>query len=91
MNHITTSTGERITRTAYDFRIRKAKEMKRYSFINQHGDVYCEECGANESSIIYCSHDIPVSECIKNGYSEKAYAISNITLRCKDCHKKKTS
>lgn len=88
MNYITLSTGERITRKAYDNRITAAKKQKIDEFIEENGYVYCEICERNDCKPVDCSHDKSVDWCIKNGCPELAYDIDNITLRGRDCHKK---
>ena len=89
MNNITLSTGERITRSTFDFRIRKAKKQKIDKMIEEFGFIFCEDCEQNNCKPVDCSHEIPVSECLKSGKPELAYDINNIIMRGRECHRKK--
>ena len=88
MNHITTSTGERITRSAFDARIRRAKAVKLRNFEDDHGHLFCEQCGKNEKACgkLDCAHIVSVDKCIKNGTPELAYDIRNLKLLCRQHH-----
>ena len=87
MNTFKTSKGERITKGKIDRNIRYAKALKIREFKNDHGYVYCEDCGSN-NGLIDCSHDISVNEAQNTGRTELAWDVNNITLRCRECHKK---
>jgi hypothetical protein len=83
---ITLSDGSKISRSVFDKRISNAKKLKLEQFFEANGYYYCEECVKNECKPIDCSHDVPVSECIKRGTPELAYDVDNITLRGRKCH-----
>lgn len=89
MNHYTTSTGERVSQSQIDERIRKAKAKKLQLFFDENGYICCEECNKNDCKPIDCSHDISVDECKKIGKVELSWDVDNITLRGRKCHKKK--
>nr|WP_299067125.1 hypothetical protein [uncultured Allomuricauda sp.] len=85
------SNGERIDKSIIDQRVRKAKEKKIQIVLDEHGYIFCEEvgCGKNTNcgEPIDCSHDISVDDCQKMGCTELAWEISNITMRCRTCHR----
>jgi hypothetical protein len=87
MNTYETSRGERIPKGKIDRNIRYAKAQKIRLFKNDHGWEYCEDCGSNQGPID-CSHDISVNECQNSGRTELSWDVKNITLRCRDCHRK---
>ena len=82
------SNGERVLKTVIDARVKKAKEQKLEKFIDDNGYPYCEDCERNDCKPIDCSHDISVDQCQKQGMSELAWDINNITLRGRACHRK---
>lgn len=83
-----TSSGERIDKKEIDKRVRKAKEQKIGEFIDEHGYIFCEECGINahQGIPIDCSHTISVKECQESGRTELAWDINNIRMLCRKCH-----
>lgn len=86
-NTYSTSTGERLTRSQIESRIRTAKAQKIDHFTFEHGYVFCEECGINASNArIDCSHTISVKECLETGRAELSYDIDNVRLLCRECH-----
>ena len=87
-NSYQTSSGERILKTVIDARVREAKAEKIEQMIDEHGYVFCEDCKQNACKPIDCSHDISVDQCQKQGMSESAYDVSNITMRGRPCHRK---
>jgi len=87
VNTYQTSDGERIKKSVIDGRIRKAKEQKLTDMKDEHGYVFCENC-CMSSDILDCSHDIPVKECQEEGKSELAWDVKNITIRCRQCHRR---
>lgn len=87
MTTIKLKDGTRITREQFDKRIHNAKKLKIEIFLNDEGYLVCEDCRQNDCKPIDCSHDVPVSECIKSGHPELAYDVKNITLRGRLCHK----
>lgn len=88
MNHYFTSTGERVSKSTIDRRIREAKQRKINQMIEDYGYIFCEDCQQNDCVPVDCSHNISVDECQKTRRTELAWDISNITMRCRICHKK---
>lgn len=88
MNHYRCSDGTKVTKSHIDREIRKAKKRKIADMLFETGYIFCEDCTASSGVYIDCSHDISVDECQKSGRSELAWDVNNITLRCRDCHKK---
>lgn len=88
MNHYKTSSGEKISKSTIDYRIREAKKKKIDLMLDMYGYIFCEECNINANSGMYidCSHDISVDDCQKNGMTELAWDVDNITMRCRKCH-----
>ena len=88
-NTYQTSTGERITKSQIDARIKKAKaivldnQMKDYSY------NFCEVCQRSSGVRLDCSHIVSVDECQKSGFTEKAWQVSNIEVLCRKCHQKR--
>lgn len=83
------SNGERVLKSEIDARVRQAKQKKIDQMIEEYGYVFCEECGVNTSSgPIDCSHDVSVDKCQREGKSELAWDVNNITMRCRRCHQK---
>jgi len=90
MNTYSTDNGERFTTSQIESKVRKAKEEKINGFIDEHGYVFCEECGVNSSNTrIDCSHDISVKKAKETGQSQQCYNVKNITLLCRRCHQLK--
>jgi len=88
MNYLTTSTGERISRTTFDNRIREAKRKKLLEQVEIHGYNFCTRCERNDCLPIDVSHIISVDKCIKKGIIELAYDLNNLQILGRDCHKK---
>jgi len=88
MNHFYTSSGERVSKSTIDSRVRKAKQAKLQRQLNENGYNFCEECDISTGTYLDCSHDESVDNCQKNGYCEKAWDVNNITIRCRECHQK---
>lgn len=91
------SDGTVLTSVEINRRIRKAKQQKIDSMMDEHGHVFCEDCkdfglpkGAipMELKIIDCSHNISVDEAKKSRKSELAYEVNNIRMRCRVHHRK---
>lgn len=90
MNFYKTSSGEYISKSIIDRKIREAKQKKISEMTEKYGYLFCEECHRNASTGIPldCSHNIPVGECEKIGRSELSWDVNNITIRCRMCHNK---
>lgn len=86
MNHFRTSDGDKVTKAEIDRNVRKAKAQKLANYTEEHGYIFCEDCGRNDCLPVDCSHDISVSECQNSGRSELAWDVENITLRGRKCH-----
>ncbi len=84
MNHYYTSTGDRISQATLDRRIRRAKQVKKERL---EGD-FCEECGAC-GVVLDMSHDMSIQDAKNARMVELCYDVENLSLICRDCHKKK--
>lgn len=83
------SDGAKVTKSVIDARVTLAKKEKITNMLDEHGYVFCEECGVNSmSGPIDCSHDVSVDQCQKKGMSELSWDVNNITMRCRKCHQK---
>jgi len=87
MGSYKTSSGERLQKSVIDSRVRKAKKQKINNQLEEFGFNFCEECDKSSGVYLDCSHDISVDKCQKEGRSELAYDVNNITIRCRECHK----
>jgi len=87
MNYLTTSAGERISRSVFDSRIARAKTKKKKEQFDNEGFNFCEICEQNDCFPVDVSHDISVDKCIKMGTPELAYDLRNMTMRGRNCHK----
>ncbi len=88
MGSYSDSEGNRWTQQQIDRKVRQAKEQKLNEFFNTHGYYVCEDCCRNDCKPIDCSHDISVDKCKKDGKTELAWDVENITLRGRRCHMK---
>jgi len=88
MNHYFTSTGERVSKSVIDSRVRKAKAQKIESMIDEYGYVFCEDCRRNDCKPVDCSHDISVKKCQEERMVQFAWDVDNITMRGRRCHQK---
>jgi 5-methylcytosine-specific restriction endonuclease McrA len=84
------SNGEKVTKSFVDRKVREAKKEKLDQQLEEHGYNFCEEpeCGRSGGTYLDCSHDVSVDKCQKEGMTELAWDINNITIRCRECHKK---
>lgn len=85
-NKIKTSSGEVMSRSEFDNRIRRAKAKKIQIMLDKYGYIFCEDCNKNSCKPIDCSHDKSVKSCIEDGVAELAYSVKNITMRGRECH-----
>jgi Fe2+ or Zn2+ uptake regulation protein len=88
MGNYITSNGIRVSQGVIDNRIRLAKERKLEQFRREHGFIFCEDCGISSGTYFDCSHDISVKKCKEQGRTELAWDVDNITIRCRECHRK---
>ena len=80
-----TSTGERLSKTTIDNRIRQAKATFK-ALKESEGINYCEGCGTNQDRID-CSHIVSVNDCQNDGMAEFAFDIRNLSFDCRSkCH-----
>ena len=88
MNSYSTSLGDRVTKKIIDRNIRYAKQQKQREFKNEHGYIFCEDCGKNKNAagIIDPSHTISVKYAQETGRTELAWEVKNIPYRCRSCH-----
>ncbi len=88
MNTYSTSTGQRLTRSQIESRIRKAKANVINDQLINYGYNFCKWCGRSTGTYLDCAHTIPVSKCLNSGQAELAYDEENIQVLCRECHKK---
>ncbi len=88
MNYYKTSDGTKVSKSIIDSRIRKAKAEKLEQFYEEHEYYFCEDCKKNDCVPIDCSHDLSVDQCQKQGKTELAWDVGNLTLRGRNCHVK---
>jgi len=89
MNFYKTSTGERVSKSVIDRKVRQAKEAKLEKQFLEDGYNHCEECGQSTGTYFDCAHIISVDECQKSGRSELSWDENNINILCRRCHQKK--
>lgn len=89
MGTYSTSTGERLTKSVIDRRIREAKAKLIDQQLLEYGYNFCVDCLASSGVRLDCSHEISVDECQKSGRAELAYDVNNMKIRCRTCHQKK--
>lgn len=80
------SNGDFIKKSVIDARVRKAKEQKVNSQLEEFGYSFCESCGISSGTYLDCSHTESVKSCQENGRSEKAYSVDNLRILCRTCH-----
>ncbi len=85
-NTYSTSTGERLTRTQIEWKIRKAKEQVLRKQREVYGYNFCSVCMRNDCVPIDCSHDISVKTCLEQGKAELAWDVNNIKPTGRRCH-----
>ena len=88
MNYYFTSSGERVSKSVIDRRVREAKETKINQMLDKYGFIFCEDCKRNDCKPVDCSHDISVKECQESRRTELAWDVNNITMRGRACHRK---
>lgn len=89
MNYFTTSTGEKVSKSIIDYRVRKAKAKVLQDQLDEHGYNFCVVCGRNDCKPIDCSHDVSVNDCQNSGRCELAWDTNNIKPTGRPCHKLK--
>ena len=86
MNYYRTSTGDKISKTAIDAKVKVAKQSALDEQFDEYGYNFCIECLQSGGVYLDCSHTISVNEAQKSGRSELAYDPNNIRVRCRACH-----
>lgn len=89
MNKYRLSSGEFISKSSLDNKVRKAKEEKLNQHFDEHGYYFCTTCEKNTCIPITCAHIISVDECQKTGSAELAWDLDNIVIEGMKCHKKR--
>lgn len=84
-NTFYTSDGIGVSKPAIDQRVRRAKAQVLEDQRTEYGYNFCEDCGIAIGRLD-CSHDISVDQCQKQGKTELAWDIENITIRCRLDH-----
>ena len=87
MNRYKCSDGSWITKAGIDRKVKDAKRQVLQSQIDNWGYNFCEDCKRSSGVVFTCAHETSVNECQKNGHSERSFDISNIKIKCLDCHK----
>ncbi len=87
-NTYTTSSGERVSKSTIDSRVREAKEQNLYNQMLEFGYNFCEKCHRSSGVRLDNAHIVSVDDCQKQGCSEKAYDVDNIQVLCRGCHEK---
>ena len=88
MNTYQTSSGERFKKSVIDNKIKKAKADKLEAQIDEHGYNFCEDCERSTGTYLDCSHNVSVKEAQETGQAELGWDVNNITIRCRECHRK---
>lgn len=90
MNTYSTSTGERVSKSTIDSRVRVAKQKLLDEQVLEFGFNFCVEagCGASSGVRLDCAHDISVKECQESGRVELAWDVNNMKVKCRKHHKK---
>jgi hypothetical protein len=83
------SDGTKYSAAQVEAKIRQAKAIKLEEMMEEHGYIFCEECGinANAGQPLDCSHTKSVKECKEEGQVELAWHVPNIKIRCRPCHR----
>ena len=87
MNTYEISSGERLSKSVIDKRVKKAKENYINDFRDKHGYLFCERT-KRVDCVLDCSHIISVKACQNMGRSELAYSLDNIELLSRKEHEK---
>jgi len=92
------SNGDYIEKSTIDESIRRAKEKKLKQLFEMQGYISCQEVLSEtphakvicdrSTGYIDCSHDISVKACQDSGNTELAWSLDNITIRCREHHRK---
>ena len=84
-----TSTGERVTQSQIESRMRVAKQNVLQSQFDEHNYNFCVECGKNASGTrLDMSHDISIKSAKEQGKTDLCWDEENIKVRCRECHAK---
>ena len=89
MNHYFTSTGERVSKSTIDRKVREAKEEILRNQRGEYGYNFCMVCKKNDCIPVDCSHIKSVDWCQKNRCVELAWDFNNIVPTGRKCHQKK--
>ncbi len=89
MNHFKTTSGERISKTEIDRRVRRTKQFVIEEQRTEHGFNFCVDCGRSGGVRLDCSHIVSVDKCQKIGRADLAWCDSNIEMVCRECHQKR--
>lgn len=82
MGNFGTSEGQRLSTSAIESRIKKAKAE-----LTLDCDHCCEHCNTNQGFLSW-SHIVSVKYAKENGMSELCWNKNNMELLCMDCHHK---
>lgn len=82
------STGDRVSKTTIDYKVREAKKKLLSNQLLDFGYNFCVNCNKSSSVYLDCAHDISVKECQESGKSELAWCVGNMKVKCRECHQK---
>ncbi len=80
MNKYFTSSGEMLTTSQIDYRIKKSKAVLRQKQLDNRGYSVCETCNKNDCKPVDCAHIISVKEAKETGRAELCWDLKNMVL-----------
>ena len=86
MNTYSTSTGERLTKSLIDSRVRSAKQKLLDEQMLAFGFNFCVVCHRATGVFLDCAHIISVKECQESGRAELAWDVNNMRVKCRKHH-----
>jgi 5-methylcytosine-specific restriction endonuclease McrA len=87
MNHYKLSSGQRISKSLIDQKVKEAKKEKLQQQFDELGYNVCEECWKNDDKPIDVSHIVSVDECQKSANVELAWDLINLRILGRKCHR----
>lgn len=85
-----TTSGERLTTSQIEARIRKAKAERLRVQLEEHNYNFCEVCGNNGNGTrLDLSHDISVKQAKEEGRAQECWNVGNLVVLCRICHQSK--
>lgn len=86
----TDSLGNKWDKKQIDEKVRQAKQKKIAQVQDEHGYVFCENCGRSGGVRLDCAHVVSVDKAQKDKKHklELAWDVDNIKILCRACHQK---